>query len=468
MMVLLSCFLAQAQDANQQAKAYYFQAETMFKAGNYAKTSEFLEESKKLLGSSNASIEALLVKTHFQNKNYSVAKNALDAFYTYNPSDKLQKQIAPFLVRVNDKLNEQKVADDAKRESQNQRYGQFIEKANTHLQAGENIAAIENYEEALKIKPGDAFATKMKLKTRKHHNKKVSGLCVLKGEIAVMKDDLNEGKEWFEKALELAPGDTGVIRRLAETEELYPIVAKKYQDIGDEFFGEFNWKKAKENYNRSLEIQPENPYIKRKQKEIYANRKTGFPLPDFTDPRDGNVYGVVQIGDQTWMTDNMRFVSDGSSCYENSQDHCKQYGRLYKRSASWDACPKGWKLPKEEEWEELIYRRISPYEQYNFLTGEDSKFYATTGGFYTPEDGDKFSGFSFNSYMGKYWAFESKVSLSVENISIAEWKVYKKAVRQSGEKAVHDFMEPGTVSISEFDEINGDVKFSCRCLKIND
>ncbi|MDR4987485.1 MAG: FISUMP domain-containing protein [Bacteroidales bacterium] len=85
------------------------------------------------------------------------------------------------------------------------------------------------------------------------------------------------------------------------------------------------------------------------------------------DPRDGNTYATVMVGDQCWMSENLHLVVDDSWCYDNDEDNCRAYGRLY----TWDAattgepadsrqtgsvqgvCPPGWHLPAKEDWEAL-------------------------------------------------------------------------------------------------------------------
>jgi len=86
---------------------------------------------------------------------------------------------------------------------------------------------------------------------------------------------------------------------------------------------------------------------------------------------DGNTYETIQIGNQVWMTENLRSTHlwDGTplnyfECNGDSSNNAV-YGLLYDLDAIislQNTAPEGWHIPTESDWEELINYFGSPKE----------------------------------------------------------------------------------------------------------
>jgi len=98
----------------------------------------------------------------------------------------------------------------------------------------------------------------------------------------------------------------------------------------------------------------------------------GFEYGSVTDS-NGKKYKTIEIGDQTWMAENLNLDVPGSECYNKDVAKCAIYGRLYdwetamklpgcnSAFCAWqiDAkhqgiCPDGWHIPSDEDWDKLL------------------------------------------------------------------------------------------------------------------
>lgn len=74
----------------------------------------------------------------------------------------------------------------------------------------------------------------------------------------------------------------------------------------------------------------------------------------FKDSRDGKSYDAFIYGGMTWMSENLRHKTKHSWCYQDKRSSCKEYGRLYTWEDAVHACPAGWHLPTNAEWDSLV------------------------------------------------------------------------------------------------------------------
>ena len=86
---------------------------------------------------------------------------------------------------------------------------------------------------------------------------------------------------------------------------------------------------------------------------------------------DGNSYATIKIDQTLWMAENLKVTQDSSGqtisyFYPNSNSANKEsYGLLYDFKNACKVCPKGWKLPTNQDWEAL----------FNFSTDNDARKY---------------------------------------------------------------------------------------------
>jgi len=90
---------------------------------------------------------------------------------------------------------------------------------------------------------------------------------------------------------------------------------------------------------------------------LTANFEEWAGESSFTDPRDNKVYAMVEIGGMIWMAENLNhlpLLGDNCWCYNNEPSNCEIYGRLYTWDAARTACPAGWRLPTNADWNNLV------------------------------------------------------------------------------------------------------------------
>ncbi len=160
-----------------------------------------------------------------------------------------------------------------------------------------------------------------------------------------------------------------------------------------------------------------------KDEDSVPAKVTASAKGTWTDPRDGTEYGWVRYGDTEWMTENLKFKTDSSLIYQNysvrdqeTEDNLEKYGRLYTYYSAMNACPEGWRIPTDEDWQKLEQRLgMSSAESNamdwrgniarNMLTlkGDTCDLGLQLGGYYTDHTIMGTSGYRFMGVYAFYW-----------------------------------------------------------------
>ena len=158
---------------------------------------------------------------------------------------------------------------------------------------------------------------------------------------------------------------------------------------------------------------------KKREAELLARIKeleTKLSIPSasdqvgFTDPRDGKFYKTIKINGQVWMAENLNYAAEGSKCYNNEEANSAKYGRLYDWETAKKACPAGWHLPSDNEWETLVNyvggkdiagkKLKSKIGWDNYGNGIDEYGFSALPGGYGYSDGN----FHYAGYYGRWWS----------------------------------------------------------------
>jgi len=189
-----------------------------------------------------------------------------------------------------------------------------------------------------------------------------------------------------------------------------------------------------------------------------------------TDSRDGAVYTTVQIGNQCWMAENLRYNTSG--LWLNSANPSTIYGRLYNwatvmngattsssnPSGVQGVCPSGWHLPSDAEWNEMEMALGMPAADTTIMgwRGTDhGTQMKSTSGWNSNGNGTNTSG--FNVFPTGHYLSGSFEALGG---GTAFWSTTEYSVNTAFKRNLHSSIAGG--SRYNDDKIYG---FPCRCVK---
>jgi len=209
------------------------------------------------------------------------------------------------------------------------------------------------------------------------------------------------------------------------------------------------------------------------------------PVPgenEFKDSRDGWIYRTVEIGNQVWMAQNLAYLpqvnafdveSDSISLYyifdyaEPKLTIAKQttnyfsFGVLYNWTAAKDACPEGWHLPTDAEWQELETLTgmvAAKAEEYGYRgSGEVGYRLKSKTNWY--EDGNGINALGFDAKPGG-----RRAAISGQFLNLGTQAFFWTSTPDSSSNAILRYMESDTLGIHRIQSSrrNG---LSVRCVK---
>lgn len=78
---------------------------------------------------------------------------------------------------------------------------------------------------------------------------------------------------------------------------------------------------------------------------VKEEEDAGNPAKTFLHP-----FRAIVVGNKTWSAENLNIPVENSYCYDDDDENCDKFGRLYTWSEAIKICPDGWFLPSNEEW----------------------------------------------------------------------------------------------------------------------
>jgi uncharacterized protein (TIGR02145 family) len=279
----------------------------------------------------------------------------------------------------------------------------YFDSGNAHYRNKDYDKAIEDYTAAIKIKSGDPVYFNRRGNAyygKKDYDKAIEDYTAAikiksnnpvyfcnRGDALFNKKDYRNAIVDYTAAINLKPDEPDYLN-----------------NRGNAYYNKEDYALAVADWEAVLRINPEHTNVRQnlekvrqaqdkknnlgESSSIVSNQKT------ITDSRDGKKYKIVEIDAQTWMAENLNYNMSGSICYDNEEDNCIKYGRLYNWQTAKKSCPQGWHLPTKKEWDVLS----------NYVGGSSvaGKYLKAKSGWdeYKGQNGNGTDGFGFSALPG--------------------------------------------------------------------
>ena len=311
-------------------------------------------------------------------------------------------------------------------EKNQQQFNKFKSDGARAMQNGNMVSALESYLKAREYKLNDDYVNAKILELEDRLNTKQFEKYKNEAEAYLTNNEKENALSSFKKAKEYNATDTYINNKIKQlTDAINDETFRSYKTKGDNYFNNGAYGKAIVEYQNALAVKDDSGI---KERIAGCEVKLGVII----DPRDKQLYKIVELNGLIWMAENLNYNIDGSNCYDDNPDNCETYGRLYTYQEATQACPPGWRLPTKDEYMELR----KTYRNRGLKNNGTSGFNALLGGYFYSGN----VGYYNQGKIGIFW---------ISSESAAEpW-----ALRfSSGRCKIH-------LVLRSWDE------FSCRCLK---
>ncbi len=199
---------------------------------------------------------------------------------------------------------------------------------------------------------------------------------------------------------------------------------------------------------------------------------------EIVDPRDGQVYKTILIGNVCWMAENLNVgvMINGAQnqtdndtiekyCYNDQEANCDVYGGLYQwnelmqystEEQTQGICPPGWHLPSDKDWKNMemeLGMSVLEADRENAWRGHGIGNAIKPGG-YT----------GFNAlYAGQRTSAGSFAYVENSQVSFAYF--YTSSQAENNAFAWRRCLRPENSGIGRFDTFLKSNGFSVRCIK---